>query len=294
MPSMSFDPFADIYDATRGYPADVAARIAQAIAHIAQATTTTRFLEVGIGTGRIALPLATLGHYYTGIDISEKMVEQLEIKLQRNGWLEESLPWGSLPDEDQAYEHIVRRFTLQAPQATMRLAMSDMTNLPFFTGSFDVVIAVHVFHLVEDWQEAVQEVLRVLRPGGLFLHCWDEHGKSDVEDINTQWSKILDELGYTSRTRGTIAREDVGAFLHQQGLQTEQVRLITWERSITPRLVLEHILHRHWSHTRAMPDHIFAIATERLRTWVLDYYGASIDTVHKREQLFVVSKTVSS
>ena len=165
MPSLSFDPFADIYDATRGYPEDIALRIAQALIQIAQGTTATRFLEVGIGTGRIALPLATLGHNYTGVDISEKMIEQLEIKLRRNGWLEEPLPWGSLPDKDQTHEHMLHRFTLNAPQATMRLALSDMTNLPFLAGSFDVVIAVHVFHLVEGWQKAVQEVLRVLRPG---------------------------------------------------------------------------------------------------------------------------------
>src|SRR6266571_3027374 len=60
MPSLSFDPVAHIYDATRGYPVEVAQSIAQAIETTAAATPATSFLEVGIGTGRIAFPLAAL------------------------------------------------------------------------------------------------------------------------------------------------------------------------------------------------------------------------------------------
>ena len=92
MPSLSFDPVAHIYDATRGYPFEVAQRIAQAIETTTSATPATTFLEVGIGTGRIAFPLASLGHTYSGVDISGKMVEQLETKLAEDGWQEYQQP----------------------------------------------------------------------------------------------------------------------------------------------------------------------------------------------------------
>jgi ubiquinone/menaquinone biosynthesis C-methylase UbiE len=63
MTSLSFDPVAQVYDATRGYPEQVARRIDQA----AKGNVQTRFLEVGIGTGRIALPLAERGRLYCAL-----------------------------------------------------------------------------------------------------------------------------------------------------------------------------------------------------------------------------------
>ena len=65
----------------------------------------------------------------------------------------------------------------------MRVVLADMTTVPFADASFDVVIAMHVFHLVDGWQQAVHEVLRVLRPGGIFLHFWDEREPSLLESV---------------------------------------------------------------------------------------------------------------
>src|ERR1700730_2705394 len=173
MPSLSFDRVAHLYDATRGYPEVVAQQIAQAIDRAADATPHTAFLEVGIGTGRIAFPLVSLGRNYTGVDIAPKMVGVLEDKLRTHGWQEYEQAWGSLPDEESMTSPTVHRFIHSDPTGSMRLAFSDMTALPFRDASFDVVVAVHVFHLVGDWRQAVREVLRVLRPGGVLLHCWD-------------------------------------------------------------------------------------------------------------------------
>src|SRR5215469_8679113 len=119
MPSLSFDPVAHIYDATRGYPVEVAQRIAQAIETVAGATPATTFLEVGIGTGRIAFPLASLSHIYSGVDISGKMIEQLEVKLAEDGWQEYQQPWGSMPDENDENSPIVRRFSKVPQRALM-------------------------------------------------------------------------------------------------------------------------------------------------------------------------------
>src|SRR5258708_22817299 len=109
MPSLSFDPVAHVYDATRGYPTGVAQQIAQSIADAVKATPHTKFLEVGIGTGRIAFPLASRGHMYTGVDISERMVEQLDAKLADHGWHERVQPWGPLPDESTSAAPLVLR-----------------------------------------------------------------------------------------------------------------------------------------------------------------------------------------
>src|SRR5258708_13499776 len=195
MPSLSFDPVAHVYDATRGYPTGVAQQIAQSIADTVKATPHTKFLEVGIGTGRIAFPLASRGHMYTGVDISERMVEQLEAKLADHGWQERVQPWGSLPDENTSAAPLVRRFMQGEQRASMRLVMADMTALPFYAASFDVAIAVHVFHLLDSWQKALTEVLREMRPGGLFLHCSDGHGIPKKRILGQTWEGIVRDLG---------------------------------------------------------------------------------------------------
>src|SRR5579859_1265503 len=140
MSSISFDPVAHAYDHTRGYPPGVEQSIVASLERIARATAQSAFLEIGVGTGRIALPLASLGHDYTGIDISEKMLAQLEGKLLQQNWEEQPQPWGSRSDEIPVPARSVSRFVRANPGASLRLVTSDITALPFSAASFDVVV----------------------------------------------------------------------------------------------------------------------------------------------------------
>jgi len=291
MPSLSFDPVAHIYDATRGYPDEVAQEIAQAIAHAAHATPETTFLEVGVGTGRIAFPLASLGHIYTGVDISEKMIQRLEGKLLDAGWQEYEQLWGSLPDENGVGAYPVWRFREPEKQAAMRLVLADMTQLPFHNASFNVVIAVHVFHLVEGWQQAIREVLRVLRPGGIFLHCGDECLISPLLVVDEEWRKILFELGGSSRRPGAPSHTVVTQFLREQGLQSEEFRVTHWESAVTPRQAVEYVALRMGSSTWNVPDDLFATSIERLWQWANQYFGDGIDIPRRQVREFGISKT---
>src|SRR5436190_21485918 len=127
MPSLSFDRVAHAYDATRGYPPGIDQQIAEAIIQTVDAKPKPTFMEVGVGTGRIAFPLASLSHTYTGVDISENMVQQFRSKLLHDGWQEYQQAWGSLPDENSVSAHPVSRHRNRAKNASMRLVLSDMT-----------------------------------------------------------------------------------------------------------------------------------------------------------------------
>jgi ubiquinone/menaquinone biosynthesis C-methylase UbiE len=291
MPSLSFDPVAHIYDATRGYPVEVAQRIAQAIETTTGATPATTFLEVGIGTGRIAFPLASLGHTYSGVDISGKMIEQLETKLEEDGWQEYQQPWGSMPDENTANSPVVRRVYKKPRRGFMGLVIADMTALPFHSEAFDVVVAVHVFHLVDGWQQALHEILRVLLPGGLFLHCWDEYVSSDVLPVENHWMHIVRELGGEIRRPGSSSRSEVTRWLSQQDLQSQESRVVRWKNTITPRQAVEYVTRRLWSSTWVVPDQLFSVSVERLQDWANGYFGAAMDTPHVQERQFVICKT---
>ncbi|MBA2396387.1 MAG: methyltransferase domain-containing protein [Ktedonobacteraceae bacterium] len=289
MSSVSFDPIAHLYDATRGYPDAAALQIAQAIEQAAHATAQTAFLEVGIGTGRIAFPLASLGHTYTGIDISHKMLAELEKKLRMDAWLEDERPWGSLPDENTALVPSVQRFVNEAKQSSLRLVRSDMTQLPFRDAAFDAAVAVHVFHLVSDWQLAVREVLRVLRPGGMLLHCWDKNTKGDLQLIGNQWSTFLQEAGGNTRRPGATSTQEVYNWLRAQGFQSEVLAPLFWKIDVTPRRAIENFTRRYMSGTWSIPDNIFSVASERLWQWANTYYGAQIDTPRTQDRCFIIS-----
>jgi ubiquinone/menaquinone biosynthesis C-methylase UbiE len=289
MSSVSFDPIAHLYDATRGYPDAAALQIAQAIEQAAHATSQTAFLEVGIGTGRIAFPLASLGHTYTGVDISHKMLVELEKKLRLNTWLEDERPWGALPDENTESASFVQRFVNDEKQSSLRLVRSDMTQLPFRDAAFDAVVAVHVFHLVSDWQQAVREVLRVLRPGGMLLHCWDKNTKGDLQLIGNQWSAFLQEAGGNTRRPGATSTQEVYNWLRAQGFQSEVLAPLFWKIDVTPRRAIENFTRRYMSGTWSIPDDIFSVASERLWQWANTYYGAQIDTPRAQDRCFIIS-----
>jgi ubiquinone/menaquinone biosynthesis C-methylase UbiE len=135
MPGVSFDRAAGYYDATRGLPAEVAGEVAALMA--AELAEREVCLELGVGTGRIALPVAARGVQVIGIDLSAAMLERLRL----NGG-------GTLP---------------------CPVIQGDVTALPLADASVGAVVACHVLHLIADWRSALDEACRVLRPRGTLL-----------------------------------------------------------------------------------------------------------------------------
>ncbi len=294
MPSISFDPVAHKYDATRGYPEDVTRRVAESIDRAANGNPQTRFFEVGVGTGRYAVPIASLGRQYTGVDISEKMLSLLLEKLHTLGWQEEMQPWGSVVDEGNAQEQDVLRFTYQATQGTIRLLLADATELPFRSASFDVVIVAHVFHLISEWQQALQEVMRILRPGGVIIRCWNEnwaaHWEPGAGDLKSEWSAIVEDLGGSTKLPGATDKE-VTEWLRTRGLQTELWERFSFKQETSRQAIFQEIEQRLWTSAQLLPDHIFKDSIERLRLWVDEHYSAHIADTYIEERGIVITRT---
>lgn len=135
MPGISFDRAAGYYDATRSLPDDVRDRVVEVLA--AELAGRGLCVEIGVGTGRIALPLAERGVPLVGVDLAGAMLERLRANAG-----------GALP---------------------FALIRGDVTDLPVADSSAGAVLSSHVLHLVEDWRAAVDEVCRVLKTGGVLL-----------------------------------------------------------------------------------------------------------------------------
>ncbi|MDD1724784.1 MAG: class I SAM-dependent methyltransferase [Methanospirillum sp.] len=102
-------------------------------------------LDVGTGTGMIALNLAELGHTVTGIDLGEKMLEIARQKAARKN-------------------------------LSLDFRLGDAEDLPFPADSFDCVICRHLLWTLPHPEQAIREWSRVSTPGGLIIAI-DGHAK---------------------------------------------------------------------------------------------------------------------
>ena len=68
-----------------------------------------------------------------------------------------------------------------------QLIKADATNLPFYDNSFDIVIIGFGLRNIENFDRAIQEIYRVLKPNGQFLHL--DFGEKNF--LNKMFDKIV-------------------------------------------------------------------------------------------------------
>jgi phosphatidylethanolamine/phosphatidyl-N-methylethanolamine N-methyltransferase len=95
-----------------------------------------RILEVGVGTG-MSLPLYSKKCQLSGVDISEPMLRKAQERVRELGLTNVEGLW-----------------------------VMDAENLSFPDNSFDAVVAQHVITTVPNPEAALDELARVLKPGG--------------------------------------------------------------------------------------------------------------------------------
>jgi ubiquinone/menaquinone biosynthesis C-methylase UbiE len=252
--SISFDPAADYYDQTRVYPPEVSDRIAGALIAAGHIPTRGHILEIGIGTGRIALPLLARGISITGVDISPRMVERLREKYDAARAAEPLRDWGRLTVE-----------------------LLDISALPFPDATFDAVVGVHILHLVPEWKRALDEAMRVLKPGGALLLGWDTRQGTAQHHIHDEWERIVTALGYEPHRVGAQDSAEVLAVLRARGLPVQERVVTSWSYQVPPRRALDSITRREWSQTWLVPDDLFAESARRLTAWADAEFGPELD-----------------
>lgn len=238
--SLSFDRAADFYDETRLLPRDVADAVRATIFHAMGDPPAPRFLELGIGTGRIALPFLDAGDDYVGVDLSLAMMRRLEAK-----------------------------------SAGAPLACADITQLPVPDDTFDAAVAMHVFHLVGAWQRALDEARRVTKPGGWFLWSWHWRNETSVNVRLRRWLAQEAEARGHSTERPGARQEELQDALDRRGAETQEHEVARWRtRSTILAHELDKLAGRTTSDTWMLPDDVFDACLAAVRRRALDEYGS--------------------
>jgi len=145
-------------------------------------------LDVGCGTGFLALELAARGHRVTGVDFAPGMIA------------------------------LASRKAAEAA-ATIRFEEADAEQLPYAPRSFDLVISRHLLWTLPHPEAAIDEWMRVLRSGGRLVIV---DGQFDVKEpplpgssrLSAEYAAVGDQLPFL----GGRSREEIESLLKAHGL----------------------------------------------------------------------------
>ena len=153
--SLSFEHIADRYDATRGGE-QRGRRTAASLAPLLDPVCPV--LEVGIGTGVVALGLRELGFMVVGVDLSPAMAQRARRRL------------GSV------------------------VVVGDAAHLPVANAAINQAVSVWLLHVVADRVAVFAEVARALRPGGRYLVSSARGGVPPEDEIDRLVSDLRNQL----------------------------------------------------------------------------------------------------
>ncbi|HEY9226740.1 MAG TPA: class I SAM-dependent methyltransferase [Gemmatimonadaceae bacterium] len=176
------------YARTRGTPAQLAAWRRDAAILTEWLPNGAAILEVAPGPGYLAVEIARLGRFnVTGLDVSRTMVDIATETARRAG-------------------------------VSVDFRHGDAAAMPFASGSFDLVVCQAAFKNFARPLDAIAEMHRVLRPGGVAL----------VQDLSRDASPaaIDDEVQHMNlgRANAFVTKLILGTFLRRRAYTTSQLR----------------------------------------------------------------------
>lgn len=245
--SIAFDQAAEYYDDTRRLsPATQDAVVALLAGELRGRDPC---LEVGVGTGRIALDLHRHGVEMAGVDLSRPMLAKLVEKA------------GGRPP--------------------FPLAVADATALPVPDRRFGGAVLCHVLHLIESWRTAVEELVRVLRPGGVILFEAAAREESAGADVGRHFWSLASPGG---RPRpGLTHLADLDAALGAHGFRSRELPPVRERTEASLADVITRLEAGLFSGCWGLSEAQRRSAADGTRRWARERYG-SLDALHESRQ----------
>jgi ubiquinone/menaquinone biosynthesis C-methylase UbiE len=235
--SIVFDQAVEYYDQTRALPDGIQQWMVDAVQDMIGMQPGARVLEIGVGTGRIALPFVRRGYHYTGVYLSRPMMHTLRSK---------------------------------ASDTPIALVQNNVARLPFASNTFDAVVAVHIFHLVSEWQQAMDEAARVVRPGGLLLHGITKRDDDRERDLRRFMQDQANAL--QPRHDERLRWNEINEQLAQRFGAPQEYASPPWSTAHTPRAIIDQFRNRIWSATWHLRDAVLAEVVHTATVWADEHY----------------------
>ena len=235
--SIVFDRAADYYDRTRSLPPDVMEQVTDLL--VSEVAGPGIVLEIGVGTGRIALPLRERGVHMVGLDLSREMLD----KLRENTGGRTPFP----------------------------LLLGDATRMPFAPNSIDAALACHVFHLMPAWKKALDELVRVIRKGGVLLADLGRWGTGRMHEITEYWSHAA---GIEAEHPGLYEFDVLDDAMKARGARVRELPRLSGSRTTTYEKAIAQYERGLWSFTWRASEEARHKAADATRRWVEEKFGA--------------------
>jgi ubiquinone/menaquinone biosynthesis C-methylase UbiE len=198
MSESNFDRIAGIYD--ESLPAHVVDHYLEKRARFVQDHCPRgSALDVGCGTGALAMRLAEAGYEMVGVDPSEGMLRVLEERT-----------------------------------SMVRAVTGSGTSLPFPDDSFDLVLSVAVMHHIavpDDVRRTLAEMVRVTRPGGRVL-VWDHNPQ------NPYWRLLMARVPQDTGEERLVGVRELVRDLVDAGAEPLIVTQLGMVPDFTPRALI--------------------------------------------------------
>jgi SAM-dependent methyltransferase len=248
--SLAFDRAAEYYDETRKVGESVMTQTVDLLEE--ELSGRGRVLEIGVGTGLLALPVAARGVSLAGVDLSLPMMRKL---VEKSGG-----------------------------QAPLPLVRGDATRLPFRDDAFGGAYARWVLHLIPAWREVVGELCRVAGPGATVLieaggnsgrweamhHRFQEITGGDMGPVGLDVRDGFDDLDEAFAEHGAMFR-------------VLPERILAVDNPVTVEGFLDRVERRIYSWTWRVSDEDIQRAIAEIRPWAEERWGrldVPLDTEH--------------
>jgi SAM-dependent methyltransferase len=235
--SVNFDQAAEFYDATRDAGDEIVTWTVGLLER--EFAGGARALEIGVGTGAVALPLTERGVDLVGMDVSTAMMAKLVAKA--------------------------------GGRAPFPLVRGDATRIPLGDGVVAGAYARHVLHLIADWRTVVAELCRVVGDGTVLVDvgggaspAWEELW--DAMELGPE----AEPVGFGVKNDGVDALDD--AFATAGGTLRGVEELVRDDRE-TVAEAFDEISMRSPSWTWRVSDATLERSIELGTAWTLDRYG---------------------
>ncbi len=152
---------------------------------------TDKVLDVGAGTGRLSLAIAKLGCEVVATDISESMLNYIN---------------------------------LNKDDLNIKTILSEGEHIPLEDEQFDVVTSLDLICHFPQWQNFIKEKARLCKKGGLIIFSAVNGNHLQLISQERNQNILRDKLFYGSNYVANITREELEEFAKENNLVVEKIQ----------------------------------------------------------------------